>query len=481
MDIKSSVHSGVKWMGLGKLIGQLVRWTITFIVIRILSPEDYAVMALSDVVFSFIVLLSTNGFAKSIVQAKDYNKRQLRELFSLIVFVNIVFCSLVILFSGEIASFYNNDKIKDILLVMTVGLFLGALEALPLSLLNRKMKFKTVAIIQMVSAIASSVTTLVLAYLGYGVWSLVYGYLTELFVKTVLLLIKEPVLFLPIFSIKHSKSFIAFGGYSTVTTLLWFLFAKFDVFIAGKFWEADTLGYYAVALQLAMIPLSKLMPVLREVAFPAYSRLSASGEYDRIGQYACTANKIVILTTAPIFFGVSAISPELVNVFLGSKWTDAIFPLQVLTLILPLRASYELLQPALIGIGKIKIALINSLTLVIVMCPFFFWGASLGVTELCLVWSLVYPVVYLINVRRSLKYINYPMKEFLRGMMLPIIASVFMYICLQLSAVLFVNVSDLWRLVIKVLVGAAAFGGVMMMFGRSDITLLLRVFRKKSI
>ena len=167
-DIKSKVLSALRWTAAARFSAQLITWSITLVVIRILDPSDYALMAMSEVVFSLLLMTSSTGFESALIQAKEVSRLQVRQIFGTIILLNAVLFAALFLVAPWIGAYYRDPRIVSICRVLGAGFLLVPLIAVPSALLSRDIDFKRKSIVELVAAVLSSVTVLFLAYSGLG-------------------------------------------------------------------------------------------------------------------------------------------------------------------------------------------------------------------------------------------------------------------------------------------------------------------------
>jgi len=232
---------------------------------------------------------------------------------------------------------------------------------------------------------------------------------------------------------------------------------------------ADLLGYYSVASHLASLPIQKLARIINSIAFPAFA--SASRSTDKTGIYFLKANRVACLLTFPIFFGMSCTAPDIVKILLGEKWEVAILPISILALAMPFRAMGNILPPLLWGVGHPKTSAVN-LAIAATMMPIaFFIGAQWGPYGMSLSWLLVYPVVYIISLKRTCRLIKVRIIDSFKTMIGPLLSSIVMYAAvISLTDRIFGAPGEIIHLLQLVFIGAMSYGIVMFVFFRESIT-----------
>ena len=182
--------------------------------------------------------------------------------------------------------------------------------------------------------------------------------------------------------------------------MLWFVYSQADLFIAGKLLGKETLGFYSVSMHLASLPVQRMSAIMNDVAFPAFS--SIQHDMRAAAEYLLKALRLLSFVAVPVLWGISSIAPEVVIILLGPKWQSAIFPLQVLPLVMPLTLISPVMNTAFQGIGHGRIVLQNVATAAIVMPAAFGIGAGWDLPGLCLAWLFAFPLVLAVNLHRML-------------------------------------------------------------------------------
>lgn len=425
MDLKTTVLTSLGWLALGRAIAQLTRWGITLVVIRILTPDDYGLMALAEILLSFLALFSSAGLASALIQAKNYTTEQLRSLLGALIAVNAFLLAIAWLAAPYVADFFQEDRLVTVVRWLMVGFVFGALEALPMAILSRKMRYKAISMAELAAGIGAGVVTLFLALGGFGYKALMAGFLVELALRAVLKQLLEPTVLLPSFKFQRIRRMLVFGGTVTLSGIVWFAYMRYDVFIAGRMWDTAMLGVYVVAMQVAMIPMDKVMSLVKQVAFAAFS--STQDNVDEVRRFVLKGNRLGMLLAFPVFFGISVTAPVFLPLLLGDKWVGAVVPLQLLSCVLPLRVSQQMISPALQAIGRPGVVLRTMAISLVVMVPILTVGASRGVNELALSWALGLPLVYMVNVSYWLSVLKISRSDFAASIAPSFVSAIAMY------------------------------------------------------
>ena len=266
-----------------------------------------------------------------------------------------------------LAGFFDEPRLVPLLRVLSINFLLLAAYVLPQSQLMRELDFRTKARVDILAIVLAALVTLGLALAGFGVWSLVAGSLVTHGVKAVAFNLVRPVAVAPVFSLQAVTHLAQFGALVTLDRLLFFLYGQADVVIGGRGLGKEALGVYAVALALAAVPMDKLLPIVTQVSFAAFSRIQS--EPDRVQRNLLWSVRMVSLICFPAFLGMAAVAGDLVAVFLGPRWHGVIVPIQLLCLVLPLKTLSALLPPPLFAVGRPALNVINTAISLIVILP----------------------------------------------------------------------------------------------------------------
>ncbi|OFW03062.1 MAG: hypothetical protein A3G20_01585 [Acidobacteria bacterium RIFCSPLOWO2_12_FULL_59_11] len=452
------------WLTMVKVVGQLVSWTITIYVVRILSPTDYGLMAMAGVYLSFIILFNEVGLGTAIVQRKELAREDLSGIYWTVLLMNVALYGLSVLSAPVVAAFYNEPRVAEVIRVASVVFIIRSLGLVSYNMLTREMMFNRQSQAEMIGNLSGAVATLVLAMKGFGVWSLVYGNIAIELIKNVLYL--QFYRWTPEFSLSFSRvrGMIHFGSKVALSRLCWYLSSRLDLLIAGKILGQSQLGYYAIAVQFASIPLDKMVATISQVAFPAFSRV----QDDRalLKRYYLRIVKVVGFVSFPLCCGGFLVAESAVPLFLSDKWTPAILPLQILSIVAAFRAIHIMNAPLEIAIGKPGITTLNFLIMLPVLALSFFIGSSYGLEGLAYSW-LVFPVLFLITTSISLNLVGLSLGEYIKELRHPFLGSVFMVAAvLLIQRAVLINLGLVAQVAGSMALGLASYASYYFFFNR---------------
>ncbi len=271
--VAALVKGAVLWRSGSQVVAQLITWTATFLVIRLLDPDDYGLFAMTQVVLVFLNLMNGYGFASALIQSESIDRERVRQVFGLLLLLNGGLALAQLIMAPLAAAYFRQPIVADLLRVQALLYASTPFAALAHALLGRSIDFKKQAHAHLISAVLGAITALGLAYAGFGVWTLVAAPIVIFWSRAVAITIAARSLVWPSFRFKGAGELVRFGGAMVLVQFFWFIQSQFDVFIAGRRLGPHDLGIYTTALFLTQILAAKFVPPLNEVAFAAYSRL----------------------------------------------------------------------------------------------------------------------------------------------------------------------------------------------------------------
>jgi O-antigen/teichoic acid export membrane protein len=478
LDIRGKVMSALRWSAAARFLGQAVSWAITILVIRLLSPGDYGLMAMAMVLVSFLVLLNTLGLDAVLVQDKALDEQMRRKIFGIVIVANVLFFLLLFLGAGVVADFYGEPVLAPIVRVLSLQFLLLIFETLPQAKLERDIDFARRSVVDFATLVLGSLTTLALALAGQGVWALIWGTLATNATRMLGLNLIARNLVWPSFDWRGMRKHLVFGGFVTGDRGLWFLFSESDKLIGGKLLGHQLLGYYAVASQVASLPIHKITGLLNSVAFPAFSHAHAHTSQETVQGYLLKATRIIGIAAFPVFFGISCTAEPIIACLLGEKWLPAAPLLQLLGVVMPFRLLSNIFPPLLWGVGHPGASAFNLLIAAILMPAAFLFGTRWGVIGLAYAWLCMYPLVFFVTALRTCRVVGARMMDYFRQMLRPVAAGMIMYASVKFMQPHVYGGSGDWVYLLQlVLVGVIAYGTAMLLIDRAGLRETVELIR----
>ena len=453
MDLKRKVMGALGWSVSARLVGQLVSWAVTIIVVRLLAPESYGLMAMAMMFVALSDMFSDLGMGSVLVQLREAPPRVLRQLFGLTLIVNTGIFGTLFAAAPVIATFFAEPELVPLVRVLAIRFLLLSFEVMPRSLLERDLDFKRQSMVMLAGQMIGAGTTLTGALYGMGVWALVAGYLATATTRVVGVHVVNPLWILPSFRFRGASGLIRFGGLISIERALAVVHGQLDQFIIGKLLGKQVLGFYSVAMHLAELPMARVMGTVNPIAFSAFARLR--DEPDAAAYYTRKIARISSLVAFPAFFGISAVADPFVEVFLGHQWHAAAIPLQFLVLVFPLRLATGFMPSLLRGLGYPGESVINVAMAIAVLAVGFLVGTRWGLYGVSMTWVVVYPLIFCAQVLRVQRITGVGLGDYVSAMAIPALNSSIMYAAVTGVGHLLGPVAPALRLGAMIATGAA--------------------------
>ena len=327
-NFKSKTQKGLVWSFIERFATQGVQFVFGIILARLLSPDDYGIIAMPLVFLALAQCIIDSGFSSALIRKPELSEEDLSTAFYFNIGVGVV-CYLTLFFTSPlIAVFYNTPILSDLLKVTALATLFNPLCAVQQAILTRKIDFKTQAIVSLSGAIVSGIVGLAMAYSGFGVWSLVCQQVGGYLIRSVLLWMLSGWKPKKTWSWDSFHYLWGFGSKMLGSGLLDTAYNNIYPIVIGKFFSANDLGNYTRAQQFASLPSSNITGVLQRVTFPVLS--SIQNEDERLAKNYRKILKLSAFIIFPLMMLLSAIADPLIRVVLTDKWAGCIILLQII-------------------------------------------------------------------------------------------------------------------------------------------------------
>lgn len=472
------VRSAVFWRSGSQFAAQLVMWASTFLVIRLLEPEDYGLFAMTQVVLVLLNLMNGWGFASALVRDPDCTRFQQRQVFGMLCLLNFSLGAAQFLLAPLAADYFNEPMVATLLRVQAVLYIANPFMALPSALLSRRMDFKRQAQVRMVSATLGAITAFACASTGWGVWTLVAAPAVYFFTEGIGMSWAARAWMWPSFDFRGSTHLFRFGGAMMLVQFFWFIQSQSDVFIGGRYLSAHDLGIYTTALFLTQILASKFVPALNEVAFAAYAQIQDDRAMLASG-FAKTV-RLILLVTLPAYVGMAVTAEPMVLTFLGEKWVETVAIIPVLALAMPFLTLQILFAPATNALGKPGIALSNSIAGGLLLPVSFGVGIAWGIEGLATAWLVGMAALTLVTAIRSMPVIGTPWRALGEAIAPGLLASLAMGALVVMVDGVLPVLAPLPRLLILASTGATAYAAMLWLFAKETLVDVVGLLRTRA-
>jgi len=341
----STVH-GLKWSSVSQIIRQILQYVTTVILVGLISPDDFGLMAMALVVIGFLDIFKDLGTGPALIQKEIPTNELKASVFWFNLGVGVLITIFLYFISPLFALIYNSDDITSILQILSLSFLIVGTSITHRALLEKELSFKKLSTIELFSSIISFIVGISLAISGYGVWSLVFQSLTNTFLNSLMLWIFsnwKPSLH---FSFTEIKLLSAFSLNLTGFNIINYFSRNMDYFIIGKFLGDRSLGHYYLAYRIMLYPIQNITWVVSRVLFPSFSKIQNDNNRFK-NVYIKVTNSIAIITF-PIMVGMAFVSREFVTTFFRTTWD-----IELVSTLIMILAPVGALQSVISTVGNI--------------------------------------------------------------------------------------------------------------------------------
>jgi teichuronic acid exporter len=458
-SLDRSLLLGVVWTASAKWTAQVVSWGALFVLARLLSPADYGLVGMSATFFSLITMLAEFGIGSAIVALRNVTEEQIAQTNTAAVLLGAGGAIVAALCAPLVAAFFRAPELKAIVIVMSLTFVVSGFKTVPVSLLQRDLGFRFLGMAEGVQAIAQSIATIIMALLGLGYWSLIFGGMLGTAIGTGIPALHRRASFaVPRWS--DLKPVFVFGWELIVGRTTWFLYSNADVTIIGRKLGQTSLGAYTMAFNIASLPLQKITGMVFQVTPAIFSAVQTDPA--QLRRYLLRITQGLAVVTLPLAIGISVIAAEFVPLALGPKWVDSIRPLQILACMGAMRSLATVLPQILMVMGENRFAMWNSVLTLTLLAPSFYIASAWGITSVAAVWLIVYPLICAPLYWKAFRVLDLHWTAYLNAIRAPLIAALAMGGVVTLINQLMPHEWPLlMRVAIKVGIGAIVYAGAM--------------------
>lgn len=442
--LKQKTISGMIWVGIQKFGTLIITFLSNIVLARLLTPDDYGMIGMLAIFIAISNAFIDGGFGSALIQKSNPTQEDYSTVFYWNILLGILIYGILFICAPWIEYFYKDIiGLAKVLRVQGIILIINAITIVQFNKLRKAMNFKLLAKINVASATISVVAAIIMAALGFGVWSLV-GQQIVLSTSNCIFLWFTCHWFPSLaFSISSLKALFNFGSFILMSSLLNTLGNNLNGLLIGKFFTAGTLGYFTQAKKLEDVSSLGILTVVEQVTYPML--VEVKNDYRRMANILSRFNSALLAVTMPLLYLIAIMASPIIILLFSDKWLPSSPILQILAIhgifIAMQGANYN----ALAAIGKSKALFewsvfkrVSGIVITIgLLLLFGFYG---------LLWGIVLTgaLIAFCNMYLVAKYISFPILEQLKQLMPIILLSTIPFIGLFSLQAIIIN-ANVWN------------------------------------
>lgn len=386
---RSLLH-GVAWTGAARWSTQVLSWAATFILARLLTPDDFGLVGLAAVYVGFVALVTEMGLGTAIVTFRDLTEHEIAQINGLALLVGLggflVTCAIAV----PVGLFFKSPHLPPVIVVTGVSFIVSSLKTVPIGVLQKELRFKLIAGIEAGQAVLLAVAQTAFALMGLRYWSLVLGELTALGIITaVIVAYRHRGFAAP--NLKALRRVTTFTSHLLVTRISWYTYSNADFVIVGRILGVAPLGIYKMAWGFSSAPMQKIVEIVTRVTPAVFSAVQS--DLAALRRYVLMITEAMALLTLPASVGLALVADDFVRFALGSTWLGVIVPLRLLGGYVAMRTISTIPSQVLTIIGETRFTMKNGLFALVFMPSAFLVGSHWGSAGVATAWIVAYPVI----------------------------------------------------------------------------------------
>lgn len=328
ITLKQKTFHGIIWSAIERFSVQGIQFIIMIVMARVLMPSDYGMIGMLSIFMALGQTIIDSGFSNALIRKLDRNESDYSTVFYFNIIVGIILYLLLYLLSPYIAKFYNKPELIHLTKISALNLFFNSLSVVQRAKFTIQLNFRTQAKASLSAVLISGIVGISMAYLGYGVWALVWQSVLNSCIGTIMFWFLSRWSPKRKFSLQSFKSLFDFGSKLLVSGILQTIYRNIYSLVIGKKFTSSDLGYFTRAEQFAQYPSSNLTGIVQRVSYPVLSEIQHDSE-----RFIYIYRKFLRLSgyiVFPLMIGVASIAHPLVNCLLTEKWNFTVLLLQIL-------------------------------------------------------------------------------------------------------------------------------------------------------
>ena len=453
MAIQSkTVITSMLWNILERFSTQIVSFIISIILARILSPDEYGIIAIIIIFINFANVIIEGGLNTALIQKKNADQTDFSTIFWFCLLLSVVMYVILYITAPLIARFYDKEILIPVLRVLSLVLFANSINSIQRAYVSRHMLFKKLFWINAVAVFISGTIGIVMAYKGYGVWALVGQSLTLPLVCCVLMWIAVKWRPTFTFSMQRFKGLFDYGWKIFVTNFIVAVYGDIRGLLIGKFYQPSALAFFDRGKSLPTLLMNNITSSINTVLLPAFA--DEQDDRDRVKQMMRRSVQVSYFFVLPLLIGLICSAKSVVLVLLTEKWLPAVPFVQIFCIVFILMPIQNVNMTAIKSLGyssiTLKLEVYKKILEAVILV------VSFMINVYAIAWGIVlYNLVCIfINLSPSKKLVDYGWQEQIKDVSPTIIVSLLMggvvYACTWLPFNIYVVLSV--QIVVGVLV-----------------------------
>ncbi len=408
-SLKQKTINGLVWSFIDNFANQAVTFIVGIILARLLTPKEFGLIGMITIFIAISASLISSGFSQGLIRKQNCTNEDYSTVFYFNTIVALILYTVLFFTAPFISRYFNEPQLALIIQVISIGLVIDAFSIIQTTTLTKRIDFKLQTKISLISSIISGTIGIIMAYSGYGVWSLVFRTLSSQFIRSLLLWIWNKWRPALEFSFRSLRELFAFGSKLLLSGLIDTAYNNIYYLIIGKYFSATELGFYTRADMFKNLPSQNINNIMSRVTYPVLAQIQEDKANLKAGYKRMITS--IMLISFILMIGMAAVAEPMIISLVGEKWRPSIIYLQMLCFVGMLYPLNALNLNMLKVQGRSDLFLRLEIIKKMLAIPIIIIGIFGGI-KIMIIGMMVNSIIsYYLNSYWSGRFINYPMKE----------------------------------------------------------------------
>ena len=471
---KAKVVSSLTWKLFERFVSQGLSLAIQIILARLLLPEDFGSLAIIVAITNYAAIFVQSGIATALIQKKDLDDKDVSTVLISCLILASAFYTILFVAAPFIANAFESDILVPTLRIQSLVLFLNAINSVQTAILSRKMQFKRLFVRSLIAVPVSGIVGIAMAYLGFGLWSLVMYNLSNMLVVVLVMNIGNDLRTKLGFSMEKARTIYSFSSKILVTSFVSGGYDLMRTMAIGKKYNTNDLAFYDKAYSYSYYVVNILNSSISSVMLPTFSK--KQDDINEIKLIARRSTKLSAFVMIPLMVGIATIATPLVRLLLTEKWMECVPYLMIFCMLRIPGVFMAIDKQIFYAIGRSEINMYYEICLFIINIIALIISLKMGVLWIAIFACAIEYIGLIAIFTLSKKFVNYNFKERLLDLWKSIVSSIVMFVGLN-----FINLqtSDLVTILAKFIIGVVVYLLMSMILSDESLKYIFSIVKRK--
>ena len=405
---------GFVYLSLGSGGKAIVQLSVLVVLARLLTPTDFGLIGLAQIVISFSRVFMDFGFGSAIIQKEEVSEIDTRTGFTFSILLGVLIYFVLWLISPIISDVFREERLVEILKVVSIVIIFNSYSSIAKGLLYRHMQYRTISTIEFISyTIGYGALGVILAYSGFGVWSLVFAVLGQGLLSTLLIVFFSKHTKKPLLNTTSLKVLSNYGAGYSLGIIFTHLGNFSDKIVVGRILGTEILGLYERSYQLVRFIASTLGEVTDKALFSPIARKQKDRK--KIGTAYIELTSLVSFVFFPLGTFIYLNAYEIVYIMLGEQWLDSVEIVRIMALSLFFIISSRIGSTIAKALGDVYNRALRNFIFALLITIGAFIGTNWGIEGVSYAVFISFNINYIMAFSQAKRLTGFSFREFAKS------------------------------------------------------------------